>query len=111
MKKIPFAVVKMLNIILLVLPFLGCWGMYYEERTTTVGSKQVTVLVLVTFLVLCYYFCQKLGIWTSTGVNDYGCYYVYFDLDAINSYSKYHTGTYCMGGTMFNRYSMGIYHA
>ncbi len=60
MKKIPFAVVKMLNIILLVLPFLGCWGMYYEERTTTVGSKQVTVLVLVTFLVLCYYFCQKL---------------------------------------------------
>ncbi len=60
MKKIPFAVVKMLNIILLWIPFLGCWGLYYEQRTTTVGSRQVTVLVLFTFLALCYYFCQKL---------------------------------------------------
>ena len=47
MKKIPFAVVKMLNIILLLIPFIACWGLYYEPRTSTVGSKQVTVLVLV----------------------------------------------------------------
>lgn len=60
MKKIPFAVVKMLNIILLIIPFIACWEMYYESRTTTVGSKQVTVLVLFTFLVLAYWFCQRL---------------------------------------------------
>ena len=60
MKKIPFAVVKMLNIILLLIPFITCWGLYYEPRTSTVGSKQVTVLVLLTFFFLCYWFCQRL---------------------------------------------------
>ncbi len=60
MKKIPFAVVKMLNIILLLIPFIACWGLYYEPRTSTVGSKQVTVLVLLTFFFLCYWFCQRL---------------------------------------------------
>lgn len=60
MKKIPFAVIKMLNIILLIIPFIACWEMYYESRTTTVGSRQVTVLVWLTFLVLCYWFCQRL---------------------------------------------------
>ena len=60
MKKIPFAVIKMLNIILLIIPFIACWEMYYESRTTTVGSRQVTVLVLLTVLVLCYWFCQRL---------------------------------------------------
>ena len=60
MKKIPFAVVKMANIILLLVPFVACWTMYYEERTTTVGSKQVSVLVLFSFFVVCYYFCQRL---------------------------------------------------
>lgn len=60
MKKIPFAVVKMLNIILLIIPFIACWEMYYEPRTTTVDSRQVTVLVWMTFFVLCYWFCQRL---------------------------------------------------
>lgn len=60
MKKIPFAVVKMLNIILLLIPFIICWETYYEPRTTTVGSKQVTVLVLFSFFCFCYWFCQRL---------------------------------------------------
>ena len=34
--------------------------MYYEERTTTAGSKQVTVLVMLAFFGICYYFCQRL---------------------------------------------------
>lgn len=60
MKKIPFAVVKMVNIVLLMIPFLICWTLYYEPRTTTVGSKQVSVLVMLIFFLICYYFGQRL---------------------------------------------------
>lgn len=60
MKKIPFAVVKMVNIVLVMIPFLICWTLYYEPRTTTVGSKQVSVLVMITFFFICYYFGQRL---------------------------------------------------
>lgn len=59
MKKIPFAVVKMVNIVLLMIPFLICWTLYYEPRTTTVGSKQVSVLVMIIFFFICYYFGQR----------------------------------------------------
>lgn len=60
MKKIPFAVVKMVNIVLLMIPFLICWTLYYEPRITTVGSKQVSVLILIIFFLICYYFGQRL---------------------------------------------------
>lgn len=60
MKKIPFAVVKMVNIVLLMIPFLICWTLYYEPRTTTVGSKPVSVLVMIIFFFICYYFGQRL---------------------------------------------------
>lgn len=60
MKKIPFAVVKMVNIVLLMIPFLICWTLYYEPRTTTVGSKQVSVLIMIIFFLICYYFGQRL---------------------------------------------------
>lgn len=60
MKKIPFAVVKMVNIVLLMIPFVICWTLYYEPRTTTVGSKQISVLVMIIFFLICYYFGQRL---------------------------------------------------
>lgn len=60
MKKIPFAVVKMVNIVLLMIPFLICWTLYYEPRITTVGSKQVSVLVMIIFFLICYYFGKRL---------------------------------------------------
>ena len=60
MKKIPFAVVKMVNIVLLMIPFLICWTLYYEPRITTVGSKQVSVLIMIIFFLICYYFGQRL---------------------------------------------------
>ena len=60
MKKIPFAVVKMVNIVLLMIPFLICCTLYYEPRSTTVGSKQVSVLVMIIFFLICYYFGQRL---------------------------------------------------
>lgn len=59
-KRIPFAFVKLINVILLTLPFLACWLYYYEPKTATAGSRQVTVLVLLIFLALCYFFCQRL---------------------------------------------------
>lgn len=59
-RNIPFVVVKLINIVLMLLPFLICWFVYYEERTTTVGSKQVSVLVMATFFMLCYYFEEKM---------------------------------------------------
>ena len=60
MKKIPFAVVKMVNIVLLMIPFLICWTLHYEPRTTTVGSKQVSVLVMITYFLIWYYFEERL---------------------------------------------------
>lgn len=60
MKKFPFTIVKIANILLLLAPFWACWALYYEERTTTVGSKQVEVLVMLAFFSICYYFCQRL---------------------------------------------------
>lgn len=60
MKKIPFAVLKIANIVFLLAPFLACWMLYYEKRTTTAGSKQVAVLVMFAFFAICYYFCQRL---------------------------------------------------
>ena len=59
-KRIPFALVKLINVILLTMPFLACWLYYYGPKTSTVGSRQVTVLVLLIFLALCYFFCQRL---------------------------------------------------
>ena len=50
----------MANIVLLMIPFLICWTLYYEPRTTTVGSKQVSVLVMIIFFFICYYFGQRL---------------------------------------------------
>ena len=60
MKKIPLLAVKIINILLMLVPFILYWILYYEKRTSTVGSKQVSVLVIGTFIVLCYYFEQKL---------------------------------------------------
>lgn len=50
----------MVNIVLLMIPFVICWTLYYEPRTTTVGSKQVSVLVMIIFFLICYYFGQRL---------------------------------------------------
>lgn len=59
-KKMPFIFYKMVNILLIIIPFLCCWGMYYERRTTTIGSKQVTGLVIMAYIALFYYFGQRL---------------------------------------------------
>ena len=60
MRRIPFFFVKLMNILLLSIPFAGCWMLYYDEHILAVNSERVTVLMMLTFLVVCYFFCQKM---------------------------------------------------
>lgn len=60
MRKVPFSFVKLMNILLLSLPFAGCWMLYYDEHILAANSERVTVLMMLTFLVVCYFFCQKM---------------------------------------------------
>ena len=60
MRRIPFFFVKLMNILLLSIPFVGCWMLYYDEHILAANSERVTVLMMLTFLVVSYYFCQKL---------------------------------------------------
>lgn len=60
MRRVPFFFVKLMNILLLSIPFAGCWMLYYDEHILAVNSERVTVLMMLTFLVVCYFFCQKM---------------------------------------------------
>ena len=60
MPKIPFPFFKLMNILLLSLPFAGCWLLYYDKHIIAAGSERVTVLIMLSFFVVCFYFCQKL---------------------------------------------------
>ena len=60
MRKVPFSFVKLMSILLLSLPFAGCWMLYYDEHILAANSERVTVLMMLTFLVVCYFFCQKM---------------------------------------------------
>ena len=46
MKKVFTPAAKVINIILMVTPFLLCWFFYYEPRTMTVNSAQVSVILI-----------------------------------------------------------------
>lgn len=58
--KIPFSILKFVNIILLFLPFAVCWYEYYESKTLTANSKQVSVLLFFLLIVVNYGICFKL---------------------------------------------------
>ncbi len=58
--KIPFSILKFVNIILLFLPFAVCWYEYYEPKTLTANSKQVSVLLFFLLIVVSYVICFKL---------------------------------------------------
>ena len=60
MKKIPFSTIKLLNSLLVLLPFLGVWFGYYEPLTLTAHSKQVCVLVLMVYCFVFYTTCTRL---------------------------------------------------
>lgn len=115
MKKIPFAVVKMVNIVLLMIPFLICWTLYYEPRTTTVGSKQVSVLVMITFFFICYYFGQRLDCFRVSilQIRDviFGEVLATMITDVIYPFTESDSGTYYLGWTVRYRSNMGICYA
>lgn len=66
-KKIPFAVVKLLNTLFVMIPFVFVWFRHYEPLTLTVRSKQVSCLLLVLYAGCFYYFGKRLdGFQVST---------------------------------------------
>ncbi|UUM12843.1 sugar transferase [Clostridiaceae bacterium HFYG-1003] len=60
MKKIPFTAYKIVNMLLVLIPFIICWFFYYESRTIASHSKQVSALIILSFFFISYYFYQKL---------------------------------------------------
>lgn len=60
MHKLPFPLVKQMNILLLTLPFVGCWLLYYSDHIIAAGSERVTILIVFSYMIVCFYFCQKL---------------------------------------------------
>jgi len=60
LKKLFFPLIKILNTLLVLLPFLGCWFGYYASRTITVQLHQTSALIILIFCLLFYYFCHKL---------------------------------------------------
>ena len=59
-KKNLFPLIKLINVIMVLLPFIGCWFLYYEPRTRTVHSRQVSVLVMIVFCIIYYFFCHMM---------------------------------------------------
>ena len=60
MRSIPFPLIKTINILLLTAPFAGCWLLYYSGRIIAANSERVTVLIILSYMIVCFYFCQKL---------------------------------------------------
>ena len=51
---------KLINTLLLCLPFVVCWFYYYEGRTMTANSKQSSVLFFFCYVIALYMFCTRL---------------------------------------------------
>lgn len=52
--------IKILNTVLVAVPFLLCWFLYYEPITLTTESKQVSVLVIMVYSTIFYSLCLQL---------------------------------------------------
>ena len=60
MRSFSFPLIKTINPLLLTVPFAGCWLLYYSDRIIAAGSERVTVLIILSYMIACFYFCQKL---------------------------------------------------
>lgn len=60
MKKVFTPAAKVINVILMVTPFLLCWFFYYEPRTMTVNSAQVSVILIALYCMAYYYLARRL---------------------------------------------------
>ena len=52
--------IKLMNVLLVMAPFVGVWYLYYEPLTHTAGSRQVSVMLLTILMVVYYFFCNRL---------------------------------------------------
>ena len=59
-KTIPLSVIKIINTVMVAIPFIICWYLYYEPITLTTESKQVSVLVLAVYGSIFYTLCLRL---------------------------------------------------
>lgn len=51
---------KFINTVIMCVPFIVCWFMYYEPLSNTVNSKQSSALLLFSYIVCFFFFCQRL---------------------------------------------------
>lgn len=58
--RIPFSILKLINIFVIFIPFVVCWYGYYETKTVTTNSKQVSILLFAIIFLINYSFCFKL---------------------------------------------------
>ena len=59
-KAIPLSLIKILNTLIVEIPFLLCWFLYYEQLTFTATSRQVSALVLIIYTIVFYSLCLSL---------------------------------------------------
>lgn len=59
-RALPLSLIKILNTFAVSIPFLLCWFLYYEPITLTTESKQVSVLVILIYATIFYFFCLRL---------------------------------------------------
>ena len=60
MKKVFTPAAKVINVILMVTPFLLCWFFYYEPRTMTVNAAQVSVILIALYCMAYCYLARRL---------------------------------------------------
>lgn len=60
MKKFYTPMAKAVNVLLMLTPFLCCWFLYYEPRTMTVNSRQVSAILIVLYAIAYYHIARKL---------------------------------------------------
>ena len=59
-KSIPLSLIKIINTLIVAIPFILCWYIYYEPITLTTESKQVSVLVIIVYGSIFYTLCLRL---------------------------------------------------
>lgn len=52
--------IKIIHTMIVVIPFLVCWFLYYEPITATATSRKVSTLVITVYVLILYTFCLKL---------------------------------------------------
>ena len=60
MKKNFVPIAKIINVMMIVLPFLLCWGLYYEPRALTTGFLQVSLILVAMYMITYYHMARRL---------------------------------------------------